>query len=103
MVKRHYGIVNKEFKLVHFYYDVDEWELYDRINDPNEMTNVYNNPNYKDVIKKLTEELYELRKKYKDSKELFGPLLRAEKKALVVVNADVTVAYDLSKIEFEVV
>ncbi|MEO2143211.1 MAG: sulfatase/phosphatase domain-containing protein, partial [Flavobacteriaceae bacterium] len=70
MVKRHYGIVNKEFKLVHFYYDVDEWELYDRINDPNEMTNVYNNPNYKDVIKELTEELYELRKKYKDSKEL---------------------------------
>lgn len=39
---------------------------------------------------------------YKDSKELFGPLLRAEKKALVVVNADVTVAYDLSKIDFEV-
>ncbi|SNR75466.1 Protein of unknown function [Maribacter sedimenticola] len=39
---------------------------------------------------------------YKDSKELFGPLLRAEKKALVVVNADVTVAYDLSLIDFEV-
>tara|TARA_B100001146_G_scaffold35115_1_gene28522 strand:+ start:16 stop:906 length:891 start_codon:yes stop_codon:yes gene_type:complete len=70
MVKRHYGIVNKEYKLVHFYYDVDEWELYDRINDPNEMINVYNNPDYKDVVEKLTEELYELRKKYKDSKEL---------------------------------
>ncbi|HDZ07231.1 hypothetical protein LCGC14_0333070 [marine sediment metagenome] len=39
---------------------------------------------------------------YKDSKELFGPLLRAEKKALVVVNADVTVAYDLSLIDFEI-
>ncbi|MDO6473587.1 DUF4230 domain-containing protein [Maribacter sp. 1_MG-2023] len=39
---------------------------------------------------------------YKDSKELFGPLLRAEKEALVVVNADVTVAYDLSKIDFEI-
>jgi len=39
---------------------------------------------------------------YKDSKELFGPLLRAEKKALVVVNADVTVAYDLSLINFEI-
>lgn len=38
---------------------------------------------------------------YKDSKELFGPFLRADKKALVVVNADVTIAYDLSKIEFE--
>lgn len=39
---------------------------------------------------------------YKDSKQLFGQLLRAEKKALVVVNADVTVAYDLSKIDFEI-
>ena len=39
---------------------------------------------------------------YKDSKELFGHLLRAEKKALVVVNADVTVAYDLSQIDFEI-
>ncbi|CAM3579194.1 DUF4230 domain-containing protein [Zobellia roscoffensis] len=39
---------------------------------------------------------------YKDSKMLFGPFISAEKKALVVVNADVTIAYDLSKIEFEV-
>ncbi|HAF77774.1 MAG TPA: sulfatase, partial [Maribacter sp.] len=34
MIKRHYGIVTKEYKLIHFYYDVDEWELYDRLNDP---------------------------------------------------------------------
>ena len=39
---------------------------------------------------------------YKDSKLLFGPFISAEKKALVVVNADVTIAYDLSLIEFEV-
>ncbi len=39
---------------------------------------------------------------YKDSQQLFGPLLTADKKALVVVNAEVTVAYDLSKITFEV-
>ena len=70
MAKRHYGIVNKEFKLAHFYYDVDEWELYDRINDPNEMNNVYNNPDYQDVVKKLTTELKEMRIKYKDSEEL---------------------------------
>lgn len=38
---------------------------------------------------------------YKDSKELFGPLVTADKKALVVVNAEVLIAYDLSKIEFE--
>lgn len=39
---------------------------------------------------------------YKDSKAVFGPFVSAKKKALVVVNADVTVAYDLSKIDFEV-
>ncbi|HET8737053.1 MAG TPA: DUF4230 domain-containing protein [Pricia sp.] len=39
---------------------------------------------------------------YKDSKLVFGPFVSADKKALVVVNADVTVAYDLTKIEFEV-
>jgi len=39
---------------------------------------------------------------YKDSQQLFGPLITADKKALVVVNAEVTLAYDLSKIEFRV-
>ncbi|MBU2901313.1 sulfatase family protein [Maribacter dokdonensis] len=69
MVKRHYGIVNKEFKLVHFYYDVDEWELYDRLKDPKEMNNVYNDPAYADTVKKLKKDLIALRKKYKDSPE----------------------------------
>ncbi|NVN17609.1 DUF4230 domain-containing protein [Muricauda sp. HICW] len=39
---------------------------------------------------------------YKDSKDLFGPLITAHKKALVVVNADVTIAYDLSQINYDV-
>ncbi|MEM1258642.1 MAG: DUF4230 domain-containing protein [Bacteroidota bacterium] len=39
---------------------------------------------------------------YADSKELFGPLITADKKALVVVNAEVTIAYDLKKIDFEI-
>ena len=70
MAKRHYGIVSKEYKLTHFYFDVDEWELYDRINDPNEMNNVFNNPDYQDVVEKLTAELKEMRIEYKDSEEL---------------------------------
>jgi len=70
MAKRHYGIVTKEFKLVRFYYDVDEWELYDRLNDPNEMNNVYDDPAYAEVVKDLTERLKNLRVKYKDSEEL---------------------------------
>ncbi|WP_299555249.1 sulfatase [Seonamhaeicola sp.] len=70
MVKRHYGIVTKEYKLAHFYYDVDEWELYDRIKDPQEMKNVYNDPAYAEVVKELKAELSKLRIKYKDSEEL---------------------------------
>ncbi len=70
MVKRHYGIVTKEYKLAHFYYDVDEWELYDRIKDPQEMTNVYNDPAYAATVAKLRKKLDELRLKYKDSQEL---------------------------------
>jgi len=69
MVKRHYGLVNKEFKLVHFYYDVDEWEMYDRFMDPNEMNNVYNDPAYASTVKKLKKDLVEMRKYYKDSPE----------------------------------
>lgn len=38
---------------------------------------------------------------YKDSRELFGSLVTADKKALVVANAEVTIAYDLSKIAYE--
>ncbi|MEO9849534.1 MAG: sulfatase [Reichenbachiella sp.] len=70
MVKRHYGIVTKEFKLVHFYYDVDEWELYDRLNDPQEMKNVYEEAEYAGVVKELKTQLAELRVKYKDSQTL---------------------------------
>lgn len=39
---------------------------------------------------------------YKDSKELFGPLITAEKKALVVVNAEVLVAYDLTQLVYDI-
>ena len=70
MVKRHYGIVTEEYKLAHFYYDVDEWELYDRKKDTQEMTNVYNDPAYAEVVTELKEKLAALRVQYKDSPEL---------------------------------
>ena len=70
MVKRHYGIVTEEFKLVHFYYDVDEWELYDRMKDPREMNNVYDNPAYQDTVQMLKQKLEALRVKYQDSDSL---------------------------------
>jgi len=39
---------------------------------------------------------------YKNSKEIFGEYFTSDKKALVVVNADVAIAYDLSRIEFKI-
>ena len=39
---------------------------------------------------------------YQNSKTIFGDLFEAEKKALVVVNADVAIGYDLSLIEYEI-
>ncbi len=76
MVKRHYGIVTEDYKLAHFYYDVDEWELYDRKKDPQEMNNVYNDTAYADVVKDMKTKLLELRKKYKDSEELDKKYIR---------------------------
>jgi len=70
MVKRHYGIATERYKLMHFYYDIDEWEMYDLEKDPSEMKNVYNDPAYSEVQEKLHRELEELRAKYGDSNEL---------------------------------
>lgn len=70
MVKRHYAIVTEDYKLIHFYYDVDEWELYDRKKDPMEMKNEYSNPEYAEIISKLKKELEQIRIKYKDSDSL---------------------------------
>jgi arylsulfatase A-like enzyme len=67
MVKRHYAIVTEEYKLIHFYYDINEWELYDRKNDKYELKNQYYNPKYKAVRDDLKRRLAEMRIKYKDS------------------------------------
>jgi arylsulfatase A-like enzyme len=66
-VKRHYGVRTERYKLIHFYNDIDEWELYDLQSDPDEMRNVYNDPAYEDTVKELTAELKRLREKYKDT------------------------------------
>jgi len=70
MVKRHYGIRTDRYKLIHFYYDIDEWELFDLKNDPNEMNNIYDDPKYSKVKEQMHKKLSELRVKYGDSKEM---------------------------------
>lgn len=70
MVKRHYGIRTDRYKLIHFYYDIDEWELYDLEKDPKEMHNVYGDPSYTDIQEELHKKLDETRKKYRDSDQI---------------------------------
>lgn len=70
MVKRHYGIRTDRYKLVHFYYDVDEWELYDLQDDPNEMQSVYHDQAYETIKNEMKKKLAEIREYYGDSKEL---------------------------------
>jgi arylsulfatase A-like enzyme len=69
MVKRHYGIRTDRYKLIHFYYDIDAWELYDLKNDPDELNNLYNNKDYEDIITGLKNKLQKLREQYNDTDE----------------------------------
>lgn len=62
-VRPHYGVVTDRYKLVHFYGpDLDEWGLFDRVKDPEELRSFYDDPAYKDVRQDLARELAKLRK-----------------------------------------
>ena len=69
MVKRHYGVRTHRHKLIHFYYDIDVWELYDLEKDPSELRNVYAEAAYADVVRVLKAELERLRRLYGDTDE----------------------------------
>ncbi len=57
LVKKHEGIYDGRFKLIHFYDDIDEWELYDLKTDPNEMKNIMTDPKMQNDIDRLKKEL----------------------------------------------
>jgi len=77
----HFGVRTKEYKLI-FFYGLNYkkggpkptppgWELYDMKNDPHEMTNLYDDPRYANVVKELKAELVRLRKKYNETDERY--------------------------------
>lgn len=65
-VKRHYGVRNDRYKLIHFYNDIDTWELYDLQEDPHEMNNLYGKPGMEEITKTMMEELKKLQVQYDD-------------------------------------
>jgi arylsulfatase A-like enzyme len=74
-VKRHYGVRTRRYKLMHFYDDIDAWEMYDMKKDPDELNNVYNDPAYAKVVREMKAELERLREQYGDSDELAQKIL----------------------------
>ncbi|WP_405199593.1 sulfatase [Christiangramia sp. LLG6405-1] len=80
MVKRHYGIRTDRYKLIHFYDDIDEWELYDLETDPKELNNLYGDQKYADIQKKLHLELEELQKNYEVTEVEFATTPKAQVK-----------------------
>lgn len=65
-VKRHYGLRTDRYKLIHFYNDVDEWELYDLNADPHEMRSVCDDPAYAHVRDSLKIQLKALQNEVRD-------------------------------------
>lgn len=77
-VGAHYGVRTLDYKLIYYYGEalgasaaVDEsrtpeWELFDLNADPNEMRNVYHDPEYSEIVKILKKELYRLKEKVRD-------------------------------------
>lgn len=74
MVKRHFGIRNSRYKLIRFYNDEHFWEFYDLENDPHEMVNQYNNPEYAKVISEMKKELKALQEEYDDPIRFTEPI-----------------------------
>lgn len=65
-VKRHYGVRTKEWKLIHFYNDIDQWELYNLKDDPSEMHNLYGTPGTEEIAQTLKKRLQQLQEQYND-------------------------------------
>ncbi len=64
-VARHIGIGSDRYKLIYFY-ENNDWELYDLQKDTSELHNVYNDPAYKAIQDSLKKELTVQMKKYRD-------------------------------------
>ncbi|WP_240614733.1 sulfatase/phosphatase domain-containing protein [Polaribacter filamentus] len=69
-VQPHYGIRTDRYKLIHYYYDMDEWELFDLKEDPNELNNIYDNTQNQDLIEQLKIRIKELMHEYKINKSM---------------------------------
>lgn len=84
----HYGIRTAEYKLIFFYGlpldasgalpdpTMPGWELYDLKRDPLELQNVYERPEYADIVRSLKKRLFDMKKEVGDEDHLYPELVR---------------------------
>ena len=61
----HFGVTTRRHKLIRFQdKGLDAWELFDLLEDPQEMNSVYGKPEYAKVANRLKREMERLRKKF---------------------------------------
>jgi len=65
-VCKHYGVRTERYKLIHFYEDIDSWELFDLQEDPNELNNIYGKPGTENITRELKAEMLRLQELYDD-------------------------------------
>jgi len=71
-VEPHYGVRTDRYTLIN-YYNINEWELFDRKYDPDEMDSLFKmggykiQPQYENIVPSLVKELEHLRKLYNDN------------------------------------
>ena len=87
-VARHYGVRTQRYKLV-YYYQNDEWELFDLVTDPADQVNLYGKPGYAKITKDLKQRLQNLRVQYQVPETdpevawYHGPLVRMVEKLML--------------------
>jgi arylsulfatase A-like enzyme len=66
----HFGIRTERYKLIHFYGDINTWELFDLQKDPHELKNLYADKANAKIIATLKASLKKLIIQYKDDEAL---------------------------------
>jgi arylsulfatase A-like enzyme len=67
--RAHYGVRTRTHKLIHFW-KKDQWELFDLVNDPFELHNLYSEPGQEQLIATLKAELARLKREVRDEDQL---------------------------------
>ena len=71
MYYRYYCVRTYTHKLIYFH-RIDQWEMYDLVNDPTEMNNLWNNPDQQDLFMELKTEMYRLQVELGDDPDDIG-------------------------------